>query len=229
MTPSILRGFRGRSPLGEGVAKATAGQRPRRLKRGGDFPPWMIILFFPFIVFSQDWSQDAGNAQRTGFTPISPDLPWTFRWVFNGPGPAGGTDGHFYDAPPEARPISGGGNIFIPAGDEGVFAKQLSNGADLWHFTETAVNAALAYDPLSGTVFAGGADGILYRIDAASGTVSGSFDAGSPINKAVLLAASHAFAVSDNGMLHAVHTGSMERTWVYDGGAAAATPPSYSP
>ena len=43
---------------------------------------------------AEDWPQDGGNAQRTGFTPESPQWPWTFAWTWNGPDVEGGGGAH---------------------------------------------------------------------------------------------------------------------------------------
>jgi len=105
---------------------------------------------------SPEWHQDAHDAQRTGYVPVNPDTPWTFRWAFNGAGASGGTSGHIYNAPREARTVCGGGNVYIPAGGLGLYAKRLTDGNEQWRFTASTVNAAPAYDPTSGMLFAGG-------------------------------------------------------------------------
>ncbi len=190
----------------------------------------MALLLFPFTAFpASDWTQDAHDSQRTGFTAEEPVEPWTFAWTFNGPDSNGGTNGsHLYHAPKDARTITGGSNVYVPAAGNGLYALAKSNGAQAWRSTATSFNATPAYDS-AGFVFAGGANGTLYKFNASSGAVSGSYNAGSALNKAVLLVGSFAYVVSDDGRLHKVNTTTMASAWVYTGGSTVATPPSYSP
>jgi hypothetical protein len=176
---------------------------------------------------AQDWTQDAHDAQRTGATAEEPVEPWTFLWSFNGPDAQGGIGNHFYDAPREGRTVMGPSAIIIPAGAQGLFALAKASGAQMWNLRATAFNAAPAYDA-SGFVFAGGSNGTLYKIDAALGTVSGTYAAGSGLNKAVLLVGNSVYVVSDDGRLHNVNKSTMTAAWVYAGGSTGATPPSYS-
>jgi len=178
---------------------------------------------------ASDWTQDAHDAQRTGFTAEEPVEPWTFAWTFNGPDANGGTNGsHIYNGPKDARTITGGANVYVPAAGSGFYALAKSNGAQAWHSTVTSFNASPAYDS-AGFVYAGGANGTFYKFNATSGAVSGTYVAGSALNKAVLLVGSFAYVVSDDGRLHKVATATMTSSWVYTGGSTVATPPTYSP
>jgi hypothetical protein len=194
----------------------------------------LIVLFFLGItlfapVTYADWSQDGGNAQRTGYTAEEPVTPWTYKWSFNGSDSTGGTSSHFYNAPNEARTITGGGRIYIPAGPHGVYALNLINGAQVWRFNPVGVrfNATPAYDS-SGFVYISGSNGTLYKLSASTGTSAGTYIAGSGLNKAVLLVGSFAYVVSDDGRLHKVNTDTMTSSWVYTAGSTIATSPSYS-
>ncbi|MBZ0297214.1 MAG: PQQ-binding-like beta-propeller repeat protein [Anaerolineae bacterium] len=177
---------------------------------------------------SNEWTQDAHDAQRTGYTAEEPLEPWTLLWTWNGPDEEGGTGNHFVNVPREARTVTGGSNIYAPAGSLGLFALDKATGSETWNVTVAAFNAPPAYDPSSGSLFAGGADGNLYKIDASSGDVVDSYDAGDPLNKSVLLVDEFAYVVTDNGELHKVDTDSMTAEWVYAGNAPIATPPAYS-
>jgi outer membrane protein assembly factor BamB len=178
--------------------------------------------------FLTGWHQDAGSPQRTGYTPVQPELPWELAWTWNGPDDQGKPGEHFYDAPAEGRTITGGGYIFAPAGDRGLFAVDMETGREVWNFSDAAVLAAAAYDPASGMVFAGGADGVLYKIRAKDGSISGAYSSGSPVEKALLLSGEHVYAVNQAGELHKVIIPSMQAEWVYQGGAEAAAPPALS-
>lgn len=177
---------------------------------------------------AREWSQDAHDAQRSGYSPIEPLLPWTLQWTWNGPDSQGGTGGHFYDAPKEARTVTGGSYVYVPAGGSGLYALAKSNGSQAWRITDASFNAAPAYDGNTGYLYAGGANGLLYKINTGDGTVEKTYQAGSPLNKSVLLAGSSAYVVSQNGQLHKVDTNEMSRVWVYSAGSDASTPPSYS-
>ncbi len=175
---------------------------------------------------SDGWLQDAGNAQRSGYTFEEPVTPWTFLWSWNGPDASGGTSKHVYDAPREARTIAADNKVFVPAGSHGLYALDLSSGAQLWQLESAAFNAAPAYS--GGYVYAGGADGKLYKLNATNGQIVEQYSAGSPINKAILVVSNSVYAVSDDGRLHKVNETDMTANWVYVSGSTIATPPSYS-
>jgi hypothetical protein len=182
------------------------------------------------------WFQDAHNASRTGFTPEEPLAPWNFVWKWNASDSTGGLSctnqnpatGHCYNAPKEARPVTGGGKLFAPAGSWGLYALNLNDGKQAWRNQSTGYNAAPAYDPTFNSVFAGGSDGKLYKFDAANGTNQGAYTAGSAINKAVMIVYPFIYAVADDGRLHKVDGRTMTGTWVYAAGSAGATPPAFS-
>jgi hypothetical protein len=96
---------------------------------------------------SDEWFQDGHDAQRTGSISEEPTLPWTFLWSFNGPDASGSASAHLYDAPKEARIVTGGSNIFVPAGVKGLYALRKTNGSVAWNITNTSFNAAPVYDP----------------------------------------------------------------------------------
>ncbi|MBZ0288651.1 MAG: PQQ-binding-like beta-propeller repeat protein, partial [Anaerolineae bacterium] len=177
---------------------------------------------------THEWTQDAHDAQRTGYTLEEPTEPWSLLWTWNGPDSSGGTGGHTYNAPDEARTVTGGSYVYVPAGSKGLYALGKKDGKQGWNITAPAFNATPAYDPSTGYLYAGGADGKLYKIDTRTGTVAGTYTAGNPLNKSVLLVGSFAYVVTDNGQLHKVNTSTMASAWVYASNAAIATPPSYS-
>lgn len=186
----------------------------------------VLILFSAADLLWADWPQEAHDPARTGFIAEEPLEPWTLLWTWNGPDAAGGAGAHFYNAPREAHTVTGGSFVYAPAGSSGLYAIAKSNGAQAWRATPAVFNATPAYG--GGFVYAGGANGTLYKFDANTGQPLGTYSAGSALNKALLLAGSFIYAVSDDGRLHKVNTSSMSQAWVYSGGAAAATPPAYS-
>jgi hypothetical protein len=195
--------------------------------------PTLFLLGVSFVsvqaATNQEWTQDAHDAQRTGYTLEEPEEPWTLAWTWNGPDASGGTTKHLYDAPSEARTITGGNFVYAPAGNKGLYALSKQNGTPAWNVINTSFNATPAYDTTNNWVFAGGLDGRLYKIDAQTGAVLQTYSAGSPLNKSVLLVGQFAYVVTDSGQLHKVNTANMTGAWVYSSNAPIATPPSYSP
>lgn len=179
-------------------------------------------------VISQEWTQDAHDAQRTGYIPEEPLQPWRLLWTWNGPDANGGTGGHSYDAPREARTVTGGSYVYVPAGGQGLYALSKQDGRAAWNLRVTSFNATPAYDPAIAVLYANGADGQVYKIDSRTGSVLQSYNAGSPLNKSVLLIGEFVYAVTDSGQLHKVNTTSMTAAWVYAANAPIATPPAYS-
>lgn len=178
---------------------------------------------------AEDWMQDAHDAQRSGYITESPTQTWTFLWGWNGPNSTPGTaDRHIYDAPREARTVTGGSYIYAPAGSHGIYALNKRTGAQGWNFTAATINATPAYDDATRCLFAGGADGKLYKINAITGAVLGNYNAGGPINKSIMLVGPYAYVITDNGQLMKIDTIGMTRQWVYSAGSGVATPPAYS-
>jgi outer membrane protein assembly factor BamB len=177
---------------------------------------------------STEWNQDAANAQRTGFISEEPELPWELLWTWNGPDQRGGTEDHFYNAPPEARTITGGDYLFAPAGVHGLYSLLKIDGSIAWNFRGASVTASPAYDPLSNMIFIGGEDGILYKINVLTGEVVGKYQANSSIIKSILLSEGYVYSVTESGLLHKVNKIDMSPAWIYDAGSRISTPPAYS-
>jgi uncharacterized repeat protein (TIGR01451 family) len=180
-----------------------------------------------------EWSQEAHDAQRTGYTPESPKEPWSFLWGWNGPDENGGWSGNFYTGPQrDARSITGGSHVYVPAGDHGLYALVKINGREAWHFTGANIIATPAYghDPSTGIgyVYAPASNGTLYKIRATNGQVEGSYDARHSLNKPVLLAGNSIYIVTSNGELHKIDPVDMSRVWVYQANSEASTPAAYS-
>jgi outer membrane protein assembly factor BamB len=182
----------------------------------------------PASVTAIEWTQDAHDAQRSGYTLVEPKGPWTLAWTWNGPDERGGTGGHFYDAPRDGRTVTGGAFVYVPAGKHGLYALDKATGKPAWRIESATVNAAPAYDPAGGHLFAGAADGRLLKITAKDGRIVATYDARSPLNKAILLAEGAAFVVDDAGVLHRVSADAMKPAWTYAGKSPVATPAAYS-
>src|SRR5687767_8721160 len=90
--------------------------------------PMALILC---LLACQEWTQDAHDAQRTGYTAEEPVLPWTLAWTWNGPDAAGGAGGHRYHQPTpyvpwEARTCTGGAHVYVPGNANGLYALKKS-------------------------------------------------------------------------------------------------------
>lgn len=171
-----------------------------------------------------EWNQEAGNAQRTGYIAEEPAEPWTLKWTWNGPDANGGSGNHFYDAARQAYTVMGGGALYVPAGAQGLYALELTTGQPRWNLRATSFNNTPAYDPVTAAVFAGGADGLLYKINAATGTYQ-TYAAGSAIVRGVLVAGGSVYVLTANGHVHKVNAGTLAKVWEYGGSAGSATPP----
>jgi hypothetical protein len=175
-----------------------------------------------------EWHQDAHDPARSGYTQEEPSQPWRLLWTWNGPDPHGTAGDHFYDAPSQARSVTGGCCVFVPAGVQGLFALQKQDGHPIWNFAPTSFDSAPAYDPENNYLYVGGGNGVLYKLDASSGVIAGEYQASSPLNKALLLAGGYVYAISSNGDLHKVSMQSMTPGWVYSPASEASTPAAFS-
>lgn len=193
---------------------------------------WLpLILGVPGTV-SGEWSQHAHNAQRTGYTPQVVDPPWRWRWAWNGPDSSGGiakvtSNGRL---PRNVQPVTGGGRVYVAAGASGVFALHEATGAQAWHqATIGAINSTVAYDHETQALFVVSANGRLYKLNAANGTVLDDFNTGAssslPLPPAIL---SDRVLFAMGNHVYAVNKQTLGQLWQYDAGVAVETPPAYS-
>lgn len=188
-----------------------------------------LLLLTSVTVHAIDWTQDAGNAQRTGYTAEEPVEPWTYKWSYNGSDSTGGTGNHTYNAPAEARTIVSNGRLFIPAAAKGVAAYTLSTGALAWSYAPTGVsfNSAPVSDG-AGSIYICGSSGSVYKLNEATGALSGTYVTGTSLNKTPLYANGSLFVTADNGVLHKINPATMSVIWTYTAGSTTATLPAYS-
>lgn len=186
--------------------------------------PAIYRRYWPAYAGSE-WTQEAHDAQRTGYSPVDPLTPWTLLWTWNGPDANGGSGNHFYDAAREGRTVAGANLIFVPAVAQGLYALSQVDGRVVWNVRATTFSATPAYE--SGYVYAGGANGLLYKIDVTTGNFT-TYNAGGALNRGVLLAGGFAYVVTDSGQLHKIAMSTMTQTWVYTANSAASTGLAYS-
>lgn len=95
---------------------------------------------------------------------VSP--PWRLRWIWNGVDAAGGVSKVTSSGslPRNVQPVTGGGRVYIAAGNDGVFALSEATGQQLWQRSGIgAINSTVAYDADTGAVLAVSANGIFYK------------------------------------------------------------------
>ncbi len=182
---------------------------------------------------SLEWSQHAHDAQRTSYTPQAPPYPWRLRWIWNGVDARGGvrkvtSSGSL---PRNVQPVTGGGRVYIAAGNDGVFALSEATGQTLWQRTGIGdIRSTVAYDRDTATVFALSATGTLYQLRAQDGAIRASFNTGQtsdlPLPPAVL---GDRVIIAMGNAVYALDKQTLQQRWRYDAGATVAVPPAYSP
>lgn len=180
-----------------------------------------------------DWSQDMGNAQRSGHISLEPAMPWHLAWTWNGPDAQGGAGAHVYHAPQahvpwEARTCAGPDRVYVPASVLGLYALDKNSGAVVWHFAGDPFDSAPAFDHDLSALFAASRTGLLYRIDASTGSETGRYSLSGAVVKSVLLTNDAVYAVTGEGTLHRVNKETLQPDWIYPAESPAQTPPSYS-
>lgn len=125
------------------------------------------------------------------------------------------------------QPITGGGRIYLAAAG-GLYALNPANGSVIWSNTSLgSLSATPAYDP-AGYVYVPSGNNNLYKLNAATGAVVGTYSAASALNLAPLLVGSNIYIVANDGTLIAVNTANMSKIWSYSAGSSGSTPATYS-
>ncbi len=192
--------------------------------------------YLPLILKAEEafleWSQHAHNAQRTSYTPQTVAPPWRWRWSWNGANSTGGLGKVTSNGtlPRNVQPVTGGGRVYIAAGEDGVYALDEASGIQRWNRRGIgAINSTVAFDHSTQAVFALSANGTLYKLDASSGNILGQYAAGAtshlPLPPA-LLKDRVIFAMGKK--VFALNKQNLTPIWVYDAGVEIETPPSYS-
>ena len=180
---------------------------------------------------SDDWTQQAHDALHTGFTPQVVPAPWHWKWSWNGPNAQGEVSSGKIKLPRNSQPITGDGRVYIAAGANGVYAIDNASGTLVWNYNPGGlINSTPAYDPASDSLFVVSTNGQLYRLNAATGATTGSFN-GQGTSTLPLPPALYGGRVyfSMGTHVYAVSNDSMASAWSYDAGSTVATPPAFSP
>ena len=197
-------------------------------------PPATYLVYLPIIIKSPapiaEWTQHAHDAQRTGYTDQVVPTPWRWKWAWNGPNAAGGISPGKFRLPRNSQPVTGGGRVYIAAGSRGVYALNNANGSVAWNSNPGgAINSTPAYDPQTEAVFVLSSNGVLYKLDAASGNPLAQFTTGasSDLPLPPALYGDRVF-ISMGPRLYAIDKNSMTQIWAYEAGSPLHTPPAYS-
>ncbi len=196
--------------------------------------PTVFRLFqpIPSPAGPDEWTQHGHDAQRTSFTRQVVPPPWRWKWAWNGPDAQGRVSPGKFGLPRNSQPVTGGGRVYIAAGPRGVFALDTRNGAVLWNWRPdgAAVNSTPAYDPQTDALFALATNGVLYKLNAATGNPVARFATGasSDLPLPPALFGDRVF-FSMGTRVYALNTFTMGLLWSYDAGSPVHTPPAYSP
>jgi outer membrane protein assembly factor BamB len=178
-----------------------------------------------------EWTQHAHDAQRTSYTSQVVPPPWRWKWAWNGPDAQGRVSPGKFPLPRNSQPVTGGGRVYIAAGDRGVFALDNATGRVLWNRNPggARVNSTPAYDPETGALFVLSTNGVLYKLDAATGEIRGQFPTGasSDLPLPPALFGDRVFIAMGN-RVYALNKFTLFPFWSYDAGAPVHTPPAYS-
>ncbi len=186
-----------------------------------------------------EWTQHAYSAQRTSYTPQEVPTPWRWKWSWNGPDANGAVVAGKTTLPRGVQPVTGGGRVYVAAGSRGVFALGQSdaNGdrqADvIWNASNIGtVNSTVAYAIDANNVqsiFALNTVGVLYKLNATTGVVLGSFDVGAtsalPLPPAIQGATVY---VGMGTNMYALNMTNLTVLWSYATGSTIQTPPAVS-
>jgi outer membrane protein assembly factor BamB len=138
--------------------------------------------------------------------------------------------------------ICGGEALF--AGDDGnLYALEAGSGAEMWRFDLgsaeisrrlPATDPPYDYDYLAsspvcsgGTVYTGSADGHLYAVDAATGTMRWRFKTGGKVRATPLVHQGHVYTGSWDQQVYALDADSGEEIWKFDTGGIVQASPAY--
>ncbi len=177
-----------------------------------------------------EWSQHAGNAQRTGFQLTGVPTPWRWKWAWNGPDGSGQVRSGKFGLPRNSQPVTGAGRVFIAAGSRGIYALDAATGNELWNARPGgSMNSTPAFDSDTWAVFSLSSNGTLYKLAVSDGAVLGSFATGAssslPLPPAI---AGDRVFLSMGTRVFALDKYTLAGTWVYEAGSPVDTPPAYS-
>jgi len=179
---------------------------------------------------TNEWVQFGHDPQRTNYTPQAVSTPWNFKWQWNGSDPDGKKQANHISLPELVQPITGGGLVYIAAGNKGIYALNSNNGNVVWNRNPGgSIDATPTYDTTSGWLFALSTNGILYKLNAQTGETLSQFNTNTSSIKVVApLLLTDRVVIATGSKLHAVKKENMQSIWSYDAGANIVTTAAYS-
>lgn len=179
---------------------------------------------------SNEWTQYGGNAQRTSFVPAEVPTPWRWKWAWNGPTSTNTVVSGKFRLPQGVQPVTGASRVYVAAGNNGVYALNISNGSEVWNARPGgAINSTVAYDAATNSVFAVSTNGTIYKLNSANGSVAGSYATGATSTFPLHPVVTDSFvAFSMGNAIVALNKTTMQSIWSYDAGSPVDTAPTYS-
>lgn len=192
---------------------------------------FLPLISKPPLIATGEWTQHAHDALHTSYTSQSVPTPWRWKWSWNGPDSQGRVSSGKFSLPRNSQPVTGGGRVYIAAGNRGVYALDQRNGAQLWNGNPGgSINSTPAYDPASDSLFVVSNNGRLYRLSASTGQTTGTFNSGAtsdlPLPPAIYGGRVY---FSMGTRVYAIDSTSMQPFWNYNAGSNIHTPPAFSP
>ena len=204
------------------------------LETADEVPNWSAISNSPSgttsaASSSNEWTQQGHDAQHTSYTDQVVNLPWRWKWAWNGPDASGGVSSGKTTLPRNVQPVTGGGKVYVARGTGGVYALNQSDGSVSWNVSPGgSIDSTAAYDADTSCVFVTSSNGYLYKLNVSNGGTAGSFNAGSAISTPPCVISDRVFVSAGNNV-YAVNKSSMSQIWSYAAGSAVSTPAAYSP
>ncbi len=217
------------TPTATATSRPTATSQPTATRTPTATPTQRPSATLPPLGESE-WTQHAHNAQRTSYNPSSVPTPWRWKWVWNGSNASGAIAAGKFGLPRNSQPVTGGGQVYVAAGNRGVYALDNADGSQVWNRNPGGtINSTPAYDADTQALFVVSTNGTLYKLNASNGATIDSFAAGAssilPLPPA--LAGDRVYFSMGNAV-YAINKNTMQQVWRYDAGSAVDTPPAYS-
>lgn len=179
---------------------------------------------------STEWNQHGANAQRTSYVNVNIPHPWRWKWSWNGPSSNGSVVAGKTSLPRNVQAVTGDGRVYIGAGDRGVIALNIQSGNQDWTVVPGgSINSTVAYDATSKSVYAVSTNGYLYKLNAATGQTTGSYNGnGSSTLPLPPLLTDSSVVFSMGTKVFSINKNDMSVNWSYNANNEVHTPPTYS-
>ena len=216
-------------PLSSGAAVA---ELPAPVAQVGSYKVFLpSVQSAPVYIPTGEWNQHAHDALRTSYSADTITTPLRWKWAWNGPNASGGVISGKVRLVRNSQPVTGGGRVYIAAGNNGVYAINDANGTQAWNSKPGgAINSTPAYDAATDSLFVVSSNGYLYRLSASTGSKTGEYNGGAAISLPLppaLYGGKVYFSMGSQ--VFAIYTSTMQLAWSYNAGTTLNTPPAVSP